>query len=334
MPTRWEERLVELRAALLDGLPLEADGSAAPEALARRAVIRESLPGSVTYFAAAGIRVLRIELGGTFEFGRPRLSAAAKEFLDEVQRDRVSSMTPPGGDVVWLAVDESGSPIHPLPFALDHAIALRLDDEVERRRIVLAMTFDAIGWRAVATPTPDGSPDPRIGAVARMRRLDGPQPIGAADLVRDTQDMRSLTVVPPEIEAVVQTARLLYVRGWHQWEFFTLAQREATFALEAALRLLDADEHGRTSRRPFAALIDGLGRSEDSALLSDWERREAHDLRQTRNAMTHPTGGQMIEWISWARQGIDRSIRLINLTWARHRASVPLELGWERHREP
>lgn len=334
LAARWEDQLIGLQSTWLARLPLDADGSASSDVLARRAAVRQSLPASVAYFSNRGTRAVRLELGGIFAFTRPPLDERARSFLVEVDRDRVMSTSEPGGHVVWVALDAQGMPGHPLHFALEHAVALRSDEELQRRRRALVGVYDAIGRHPADVPMPDGSPDLRIRSVARMGPNDGPRPLTAADLVHDMEAQASIAVVPPEVEAIAQTARLLYVRGWHQWEFFTLAQREAVFALEASLRLLDADERGIGSRRPLSKLLDEVGRSHHPSLLSDWDRREGHTLREMRNAITHPTRGQTIAWESWARHEIERSVRLINLMWARRRASVPLELGWERGETP
>jgi hypothetical protein len=167
--------------------------------------------------------------------------------------------------------------------------------------------------------------------------LIGSHRLRPRDLVQDMEaSAGTLVVVPDAVEAIVQTARLLYVRGWHQWEFFTLASREGYVALEASLRLLVAEERGRLDQRvSFKALLDRVGtRDQGQLLLSDWERERAHSMRASRNDLVHPTIGQVIEWISWARDVLEEAVQLINLMWARWRATVPPELAWDTALRP
>lgn len=306
MADAWRMRLDHLRSGYLAMLALEPDGSGSPDVLARRAAVRQLLPAAVSYFRSGNGRAVCLELNGTFEFSRPTMSDAARSFIADTN-DRVMSMTEPGGEVVWIAVGAAGPPPYLLGFALDHSIASRLEGELSRRQEVLAAAFETIGLRPVVIPTPDGTADPRIGAVARFPRdALRPRRLEPADLARDASSLGTLVVVPDHVESIVQRARLLYVRAWNQWEFFTLAKREAFFALEASLRLLDGEERGSRSHRPFSKLLDTVGRSAERPLLSDWERLQGHQLRLVRNEMTHPTRGRW--WIGFrGRAAISRA---------------------------
>jgi len=330
MSASWEKRLTALRDLYLAAVPLAYDRSGSPEDLAQRAVIRGALPAAVTDFRQADARCVRLELAGHFGYRRATLTDEARHFLGET-RERITSKTEPGGDVIWIALDANGSPLHPLQFALQWSLDLRREQEIKRRQRLLADVFGRVAWHEVALPVPDGTPDERIRTVARIQPVDGSlvHSLEAHELTADMQVLQTLSVVPSDVEAIVQTARLLYVRGWNQWEFFTLAKREAVFALEAALRRLDSEERGHPSNRPFKVLLEKVGRSHQPPLLSEWERDQGQFMRDMRNEMTHLAGGPSIDWISWAHRDIELAIRLINLSWARQHASVPVELAWE-----
>jgi hypothetical protein len=259
------------------------------------------------------------------------LTSEARSFVGEVREQSIVSIAEPGGDVVWFAVGPTGTPLHPLQYGLEHSLELRFDDEIKRSQRLLRETFEAIGWHEVVVPTPDGIPDLRIASVARTgtRGPQDPRQLDPSDLAKDMEALATLVVVPDEVEQIVQMTRLLYVRGWHQWEFFTLAKREAVLALESSLRRLAAEEGGHASRSLFVQLLTDVGRSHQPAILSEWERREGHRLRKVRNMLIHPMGRQAIDWISWARSDIERCVLLINLMWLRLRGEVPIPLAWE-----
>lgn len=325
----WRRRLDVTRQALLDRYELGHDGSASPHALAARAAVRSILPAAVDHYGDGTTQAVRLRLGRPFAFNEPPRDNDALAFLREAREERVSSVSEPGGEVIWLAVDDEGACASPLELVLDHSLSLQVDAHVERQTLRLAECLDAIGWRLVVVPTPHGAPDPRFAVVARWSPGTArPQPIEATSLTSDAEALRTLLVVPDVVEDAMQRARVLYVRGWHQWEHLTLAKREATFALEASVTVLDADTRGRKKRNTFADALKNLARVAPP-LLSQWERAQAETLRLARNQMTHPSGHQPIEWISWARADIERCCYLINVMWARRRSRLPEDLFWE-----
>jgi hypothetical protein len=130
---------------------------------------------------------------------------------------------------------------------------------------------------------------------------------------------RSLVVVPAEAEEILVRARLLYVQGWHQWEFFTLALREGILGLETGLRrLLVADE-----RPSFRMLISRAVDETAGPLLTVWEGQRADALRNRRNTLVHQSKGATLEWISWARAGLVETVLLLNLAAARKAGMLP-----------
>jgi hypothetical protein len=63
----------------------------------------------------------------------------------------------------------------------------------------------------------------------------------------------------------------------------------------------------------------------DPGLITDFERRRSHRLREERNALTHPRHGQAVDWISWARAGIAEAIELTNYLWARRAGELSVD---------
>jgi hypothetical protein len=336
LAANWERALTELRDSYLGQFELLPDGSGHPTTLATRAVARSALPGHVSLLETPELRLIRVQPGpGGFSFVQVAVDDRAEPVIAMIREGKAIASLETGDGGVWIVPDDHGDPPRPLVWAIEHELQRRVDAELARRHRSLALAFDSIGWRDPGVPVPEGPPDVRIGAVSRSSAVNGvlgPQRLTPRDLASDMEaSARILLVVPDEVESVVRTARLLYVRGWHHWEFITLAEREAFVALEMSLRLLDADERGHSSLVTFAKLLDRVGKSSpDAPLLSDWERKLGHSFRQNRNALTHPDQGQTITWISWARDSIDASCRLINLMWARRRSRVPADLAWDQ----
>ncbi len=330
----WRTHLDGLRAALPTLLPTEPDGSADPMKLARRRTFRALLPAEVFHYEVENRGLVRLGWGApTFSFANASPSDANEEIINDFRDERTLSQDEPMCRAVWMSLDAAGLPRVPLSTAIWRAVELRAYDELAATQSELGAAFDNIGWHDLDLPTPDGSHDPRIGIVVRSGQTTQsvPRRLSAADLVDDMKTAgRTLLVVPDGVASAVGMARLLYVHGWHQWEFLTLAKREAIVALEASLRVLAEDALGRPTLMSFKSLIDKVGTDNSGrCLLSDWEKSQAHRLREARNDLVHVGRGQHLDWISWASSDIELSIRLINLAWARKRASVPTKVSWD-----
>jgi hypothetical protein len=221
--------------------------------------------------------------------------------------------------VVWVAEEAA---LYGLARHLEHALELRSEAELDSRRARDELAFSRLGWHSTALPEPDGEPDPRIRTVARFRRDQVRHAeLTSRDLVTDALAFRTVQSVPAEVEGIFATARLLYVRSWHQWEFFTLARREAAYAFEMGLRFLDASPPRQGPMPSLSRVIDDI----DPGLITDFERRRSHRLREERNALTHPRHGQAVDWISWARAGIAEAIELTNYLWARRAGELSVD---------
>lgn len=322
----WHERLVGVRGQFLASLPTQPDGSAKLSVLAQRAALRQALPCLVTTYRGPAGDFARLDLGRPFAVRRGRLTRAARSFGEEMTSGVVSRLDP--GPCLWLAATPSSMEL-PLAFHLERPLlALARAEEVRRER-ALQSALDAIGWRPLHLPSPDGAPDPRTAIVGRNDQWNtGIHRLGPEDLVEDMAGMRSVAVVPEIVETTLRVARLLYLRGWNHWEFFTAASREAAFALEVSLAHL---LHAAGSRQTPSLndLLDRAAGTSSPALLSQWERRQGHHLRSLRNSLVHVHSIRPVQWISEARRTIEMAVRLINLTWARSVADVPIEYAWE-----
>lgn len=322
----WREQTGSLRLEFLNRLPLKPDGSASPRTLSARTAVKRTLPASAVLYEVEGIRLACLDTTSriwAFEMREP--NHEARSFAISVRDENTTSEELGESGIIWLALDDLWKPRFPLVFTLQRTIEVRDAADFVRRQALESSSFDQIGWHDSAVADPTGEPDPRISLVARF-------PTGRltpGDIAEDAvKSARTLLLVPDAIAGEVKNARNLYLQGWHQWEFFTLATREAILTLEKSLSLLATETGGQPAA--FKAMIDRV--SVDPAgcrLLSDWERYHAHLLRQIRNEMIHGTDGPPVQWISEARSALASAVRLINLMWARQRASVPRELGWE-----
>ncbi len=89
------------------------------------------------------------------------------------------------------------------------------------------------------TRYPDDTPPcPEMAGVGRLQRAQDTGPVTARDLFNDLAAIRALTVVPTPVWILLNRAAKLYAFGYLEWEFFTMAQHQATMALEASLKAL------------------------------------------------------------------------------------------------
>lgn len=371
----WHERLTSARALLLTPLELAGDGSGSLATLSRRAVVLSALPCPVTFYTDGIIGAVRLEPGGgRFSFRSQEPDKAAAPVLQEIRDENVVSIVEPGGATIWLATDAEGDPgdrMWNVYQTIHAALDLPVQDELTRRRQLADDAFTAIGWHELRLPTPEGPADVRISGVSRASDDDPAGVFGRhltpRDLVRDMERMgRALVVVPEPVEAQIERARLLYVRGWHQWEFFTDAKQHALLALEGSLRALyvrtlgaepvdvaGTDKRGnpvvqqlmpdwptlydlgsrlkwlQVAGEPFPRFKPQLvAFVVRKRLLSRWEAERAAGLFWKRDRYVHPDGPPPIDWISWARGDFGEAVELINRMWARLEASLPMEIAW------
>ena len=371
--SRWPEAARDLGerllAELLVRLPCEPDGSAPLETLAARGVVRRALPCPIVIYDRGDKAMVCFSLGGgTFEFtlseeeGLQRLYPGLEPEAGGFATRREE---PP---VACFAVDlvPDGSPRLGLS-AFDicrWALEARIEQETRRLAQLRENAFEAVGYRAMAL---DSAPGPAGAQFEGLRastihwsRVDT-----AEDLVQDmVRATRILTVVPDGIESLMQRARLLYVHGWEEWEFLTVAEHYAAVALEASLRALYAACVGERAEitsggssgtpvvlegsrdyqhlamaargvkrpqlngRPFpfnkAQLIDY---AVATGALTRWEaERQVGPLLGLRDVYSHPASASM-NWIDSILRTMADCALCINLMWVRLGREVPWEFA-------
>lgn len=256
--------------------------------------------------------------------------------------------------------------------SFEHAVAHEVEVELTRLRVLQRAALQEIGMRAVAVPTARGEPDLRIRILRRGPDPTRGRPLVAVDLSGDMNAEPSAVVVPDGIESILQMARLLYVHGWTEWQFFTAAEHYAVMAIEASLRALYVDWLGGAD-----AVLEGQQRENDSHVrrlippryeairaassdlrgasvnglpfpranahfsshavridaMSLWQKRQCDNLLSIRNILSHPEFAQ-IHGIGDVRRILTDAVDLINLMWCRRRGEVPSEIAWDPSARP
>ncbi len=360
----------QARNLLLARSPLESDGSASLANLARRAVVSSRLPCPVEVVSNGEVSVAVFKLSGEpfrFDFAtaeeteRPELT----EFADPTQLGWSEQAT----NTVALPIrllDAGGSDVYFAVESFEHALADEVEAELARLRGLQSEALREIGVRPVAVPTARGEPDKRIQMLRRGPDPARGRPLEAGDLSADMNGVPSAVAVPDGTESILQMARLLYVHGWTEWQFFVAAEHYALLAIEASLRALYEDWLGEADvalegqQRPDGGPVIRLIRPRYEALrsasrdlqgasvngfplprtkeqfsshavrigaMSLWEKRQCDILLSIRDILSHPEFAQ-IHGIGDVRRIIGDTANLINLMWCRRRGQVPREIAW------
>lgn len=133
-----------------------------------------------------------------------------------------------------------GEPFAPFSADVHEFLTDKAAREVQRWRRMEDSQWAHIGWRDwVMTRFPDETPPcPEMAGVGRFRRAGETGPVTIPELFEDLRAIRTLTVVPESVWSLLNRAAKLYAFGYLEWEFFTMAQHQATMALEASLKAL------------------------------------------------------------------------------------------------
>ncbi|MEK4372489.1 hypothetical protein [Paenibacillus sp. FSL R5-0473] len=276
--------------------------------------------------------------------------------------DTWDEMFDKGNSIVWITV--SKTKIFNLSYAyskLEQAVKSYVIDEVKMLHQIRDEALNDIGFHSIQLTRATGEPDIRIQATARF--FNGvSKTLTSEDLVLDMMNYSKLSnVIPSNIDDVMQRARLLYVHGYSEWEFLTMAVHYAVLSLEASLRLLydtwlgsklviiDAKINGApvsarlepsrdtilkwsNQQKAVNVTIKGmiLPRSKSNltnhavhiGALTQWERERIDYFLQLRDTLSHPTE-TFIEWINWSRNHINEICLLINFMWSRFLVGMP-----------
>lgn len=128
----------------------------------------------------------------------------------------------------------------PFSVEVDQFLTDRAEREVQRWWQIEGTQAAAIECRDWGmTRFPDETlPCPEMAGVGRLRATGEAGPVTVQDLFEDLRAIRALTVVPESVWSLLNRAAKLYAFGYLEWEFFTMAQHQATMALEASLKAL------------------------------------------------------------------------------------------------
>lgn len=160
------------------------------------------------------------------------------------------------------AMDDQGSFPGPFSQHVLEFLAEKADMQVRQWMLNEVNQWSKLGyrdWRLAHLPV-DTPPCAEMAAVA----LSKPHPSHAAtieDMVARIDQLRLLQIVPTAVWEVFNRAAKLWVFGYLDWEFFTMAQHYAVMALETGLKELymtdrsqpltitirPVDEHGKSS---------------------------------------------------------------------------------------
>jgi hypothetical protein len=102
------------------------------------------------------LSAFRLMLGtGRFSFAKGEPDDTAKAFLGEVTAKGTLSLDEAGSTVVWLAAETTDGYPRATGSLIDQTLRMALDvhfaEELRRRRLLLAESFESIGWREVAS---------------------------------------------------------------------------------------------------------------------------------------------------------------------------------------
>lgn len=348
---------------------VKKDGSSSPGTLAGIRVTKRVLPCPVELYHMNTFHVLRFRLErGSFSFVNEPPNSEVEQMLADAHTQWHETFDPRNKDV-WTVIPDGQTFEHYFPGSmLEQAFESLQRDEREGLANVRCQALSAVGFRPIEIRVPTSDQDERINGVSRYRLTDGHiAGLTAADLGDDIRHVSELLAVCPDgIDKVMQRSRLLYVHGYHEWEFFTISVHYAVLAVEASLRAL-YDKWLGTEEVEVSAFVEGttltttlagprenilkwvkqrqaisvmakgvpLPRNKSHLLdhavrigvLSSWERERCTHLLWLRDIFSHPTG-TFIEWISWARDQISESSLWINLMWARFTNTLPREFAW------
>lgn len=144
-----------------------------------------------------------------------------------------------------FTVHYSGEPFLLLSEVIHEFLTLVASFAVRQWQATENARWAQIGWRewAVTRYPNETPPCPEIGGVGRIRATGEMGPVTVGDLYEDLRAIRVLKVVPEPVWSLLNRAAELYAFGYLEWDFFTMAQHQATMALEASLKALYMSHH-------------------------------------------------------------------------------------------
>lgn len=326
---QWERAIAELVASIRRGHAAVAKRMREEGAEPWEFVVAETaerlLPCPVIVHLGTDVTVVQLRLSEEpWSFTLDASSAGTK--LRGPDDEKTIAVSDPSSLTVTIYADTPASLLNQA-----HAIRLHLNsvfeamaiEEEDRLLIAREREYEAIGYRELRVSAASGQPDVRWAHLVKLLP-EGPRHLDQSDLLAYLPTTRTLAVVPEEIDSLVQSARLLLIHGWEQWEFFSLAEQQSIIALESSgRRLADEWQRDRGVIQRFKAIRQSnrelVAWLRDAGLLTTWEARRASNLFALRNELVHTPFAQT-HLDSWATDLVIRSVRLINLMWMRYAA--------------
>ncbi|WP_145408633.1 hypothetical protein [Paenibacillus xylanexedens] len=266
--------------------------------------------------------------------------------------------------IVWIVV--SKAEIINLRYdysMLERAFEYCVFDEARMLQQIRDKALNDIGYHSIQLNRATGEPDIRIQATSRLVN-NVHKALTSKDLVQDMMHYSKLSnLCPTSINDVMQRARLLYVHGYSEWEFLTMAVHYAVLSLEASLRLLydtwlgpDQVEVEGKIDEGRASVCAKLKPSRDTILkwsnqhnvlnvkVKGWPlprtkpnltnhavqigaltqwERERIDYLMQLRDALSHPTDTFIQWINWSRNHISEICLLINLMWAKFLVGIP-----------
>lgn len=323
----WESVVAGLLAAVRQTHGTQAhqmrDAGADPWEYVAAEIAERLLPCPVTVRLGSDATVIQLTLSGepsSFMFDASAAAATLRGPDDEgtlvVSDPSTLTTTIYAESPAWLLEHSHAIELH-LRSVFD-AMAIEEEDRLLAER---EKEYEQIGYHELLVRPASGDPDPRWQLLSKFA-AEGPRGLRQGDLLAHLPATRTLRVVPDDIDSIVESARVLLIHGWEQWEFFSLAEQQSIVALESSGRRLaiesDRQEGGdaelKKILRSNPALVSWL---ESTGLLTPWEARHARNLFELRNELIHGQFAQT-HLDSWATDIVIRSVRLVNAMWLRH----------------
>lgn len=341
-----------------------ADAAGAPEHVtAMRPIVERYLPCRITAYPDVDPPLVELRLDGApsrFSIGRVE---EIREIAEQAADESVLLLAKQDEGLIWLAIrsaDELSRSAYHLHSAIEDILRLRAMDVVDERRSAQQRVYQAQGFHATPTPEPSGQPDPRWSFFVRITS-SGATPVTLEHLRSQLVETHVIRSAPPDLESIMAQARLLFLFGWERWEFYAIAEQQATFALERSVvglydQWLERTRprlHGQRSgmdveidagpRRDSVLRVArrrGIDRPQadgrpvprsmasvvdalvDLGFLTAWEAARAKGLIGMRNEFAHPPFAQL-HLDTWAIEVLSQCAALINAMWHRIGQSSP-----------
>lgn len=216
---------------------------------ALRRLITQHMPATIYYAVREQATVYWYTLGSQAPNWQVRPHSLPSWIETQLQDTNtvVGGSRPSAADLTTVyTVHYHSQPSIPWSADVHEFLTLITSYAVERWREIENTAWAQIGWRdwAVTRYPNDTPPCPEMAGVGRLQRAEDTGPVTARDLFNDLAAIRALTVVPTPVWSLLNRAAKLYAFGYLEWEFFTMAQHQATMALEASLKALYMRDRG------------------------------------------------------------------------------------------